>query len=243
MPSQSSLVLLYSLLGLFIISNLAAIVFGKPSPDRTRRAIPWLQRSTSLQLAIMAWLFWGLGARDTPLAGYALLIALGMSLSFIADLIMAEIIRLPNRVLGGIVTFGLAHLIYLGAYISGGTVLGLLRPELLIGSAIFWLVVGFAVWYRWVRHPSLAPLSNASSLGYTLLITVMVAGAGALVLADGRMWLPFGGAVLFLASDVILGNQIFHRHTWLYVGEVVWVMYILGQAGIVWSILLALRLL
>jgi hypothetical protein len=71
----------------------------------------------------------------------------------------------------------------------------------------------------------------------------MVAGAGALVLADGRMWLPFGGAVLFLASDVILGNQIFHQHDWPYASEVVWVTYTLGQAGIVWSILLALRLL
>jgi len=243
MPSQTSLLLLCALLALFLLSNIAAIVFGKPSPDRTRHAIPWLQRSTSLQLAMMAWLFWGFGARQTTLAMYALLIAIGMSLSFVADLIMAEMIRLPNRVLGGIVVFGAAHLFYIAAFLSGGASLGLWRPDLWIGSALFWLPVGVAVWYRWVRHPSLAPLSNTSSLGYTLLIVVMVAGAGALALADGRLWLPLGGAFLFLISDTILGNQIFHRHDWPYVSEVVWATYSFGQAGIVWSVFLALRLL
>lgn len=241
--SQITLSLLYGLLALFFLSNVAAIAFGKPSADRTHRAIPWLQRSTSLQLAFMAWLFWGSGAQATALATYALLIAVGMSLSFIADLIMAEMIRLPNRVTGGVVVFGLAHLTYIGAYVSGGVVLGLLRPVLLAGSAVFWVAVGAVVWYRWVRHPSLAPLFNISSLGYTLVIKVMVAVAGALALAAGQLWLPFGGALSFFISDMILGNQIFHRHDWPYVSEVVWVTYILGQAGIVWSILLALRLL
>src|SRR3990170_1590139 len=120
--------LLFALLAVFVVSNVGAIVFGHPSPDRARRAIPWLQRSTSLQLAIMAWLFWALAARETPLAAFSLLVAIGMSLSFVADLIMAEIIRLPNRVMGGIVVFGLAHLTYIAAYAAGGRALNVLTP-------------------------------------------------------------------------------------------------------------------
>ncbi len=235
--------LLYTLLALFILSNAAAIAFGTPSPDRTRRAIRWLQRSTSLQLAIMAWLFWLLAARETKLSAFALLVAAGMSISFIADLIMAEIIRAPNRVMGGIVVFGLAHLTYIGAYVSGGQALGILRPPLWGGAVVGFLVLGLALWQMLIRNPSAPQSLNYGALGYTLLITVMVATAVALALAEGRLALLAIGASLFLISDVILGNHIFRQNNWPYVSEVIWLTYILGQAGIVWSILPALTLL
>jgi uncharacterized membrane protein YhhN len=235
--------LLYTLLALFVISNIAAIALGKPSADRARRAIPWLQRSTSLQLAIMAWLFWALAARGTPLAAFSLLIAVGMSLSFVADLIMADIIRLPNRVMGGIVVFGLAHLTYIGAYVSGGQALGILRAPLWGGAVVCLLALGLVLWQRLIRSPTAPQLLNYGALGYTLLITVMVATAVALSLADGRLGLLTIGASLFLISDVILGNQIFRQNLWPYVSEVVWLTYIFGQAGIVWSNLFALNML
>ena len=235
--------LLFTLLAIFVTSNIAAIAFGKPSADRARRAIPWLQRSTSLQLAIMAWLFWVLAARDTALATFSLLIAVGMSLSFIADLIMAEIIRLPNRVMGGIVVFGLAHLTYIGAYVSGGQALGILDMARWREAVVVMSGFGLGLWFSFVRSPSAPKLLNYGALGYTLLITVMVATAVALSLADGRLSLLAIGATLFLISDVILGNQIFRQNLWPYVSEVVWLTYIFGQAGIVWSNLLALNML
>ena len=191
----------------------------------------------------MAWLFWALAARETPLAAFSLLIAIGMSLSFVADLIMAEIIRLPNRVMGGIVVFGLAHLTYIGAYVSGGGALGILRAPLWGGAVVCLLALGLVLWQKLIRSPSAPQLLNYGALGYTLLITVMVATAVALSLADGRLGLLAIGATLFLISDVILGNQIFRQNLWPYVSEVVWLTYIFGQAGIVWSNLLALNML
>ena len=234
--------LLFALLAVFVVSNVGAIVFGHPAPDRTRRAIPWLQRSTSLQLAIMAWLFWLLGARPTPLSSYSLLIAVGMSVSFAADLIMAEAARAPKLLAGGIVVFGIAHLVYLSAYWVGGLALGILNAAIVAGSIIVWLAVGLAAWQWLVYDPSMPPLLKYGSLGYTLLIAAMAATALALALVENRLWSLGVGAVLFVVSDVALGNHIFRRNNWPYVKEVVWLTYIIGQAGIVWSNLPMLRI-
>jgi len=234
--------LLFALLAVFVVSNVGAIVFGHPAPDRTRRAIPWLQRSTSLQLAIMAWLFWLLGARPTPLSSYSLLIAVGMSVSFAADLIMAEAARAPKLLAGGIVVFGIAHLVYLSAYWVGGLALGILNAAIVAGSIIVWLAVGLAAWQWLVYDPSMPPLLKYGSLGYTLLIAAMAATALALALVENRLWSLGVGAVLFVVSDVALGNHIFRRNDWPYVKEVVWLTYIIGQAGIVWSNLPMLRI-
>lgn len=227
--------LLWILLALFLLSNIAAIAFGKPSPDRTRRAIPWLQRSTSLQLAIMAWLFWALGLRETALSLFSLLIAAGMSVSFVADLIMAEILRAPNRVMGGIVVFGAAHITYIAAYAAGGMALGVMNGPVWAVCIAALVAAGAFLWRTFVSSPSAPPLLNRGALGYTLLITVMVAAALAVSIGDGRLWPLAAGAGLFLVSDLILGNHIFRQNNWPYVSEAVWLTYIAGQAGIVWS--------
>lgn len=235
--------LLVSLLGLFILSNGLAIVLGKPNAAHTQRAIPWLQRSTSLQLAIMAWLFWGLLLRTTSLGGGSLLIAIGMSVSFIADLIMAEIIRVPNRVIGGIATFALAHGLYSGAYLLVGQTLGVFQVGV-VGLCLSGLwIIGLLIWRQWVYSPSMPMLMNQAALGYMVVIATMVGLALAAALGDPRLWTLAVGAGLFMISDIILGNQIFRKRPWRYVNEVVWLTYISGQALIVWSNLAALRVL
>jgi hypothetical protein len=45
-----------------------------------------------------------------------------------------------------------------------------------------------------------------------------------------------------LLSDVILLNHMARRNNWFLVSDVVWVLYISGQALIVWSNLPALAL-
>jgi hypothetical protein len=63
----------------------------------------------------------------------------------------------------------------------------------------------------------------------------MVAAAVAVSGREGRLWqLPLG-AVLFMASDSLLADQIFHRRAWPYMHDVVWLTYVAGQACIVWS--------
>jgi hypothetical protein len=44
------------------------------------------------------------------------------------------------------------------------------------------------------------------------------------------------GAALFLASDLILANQLFNRKSFPLVGDVIWLTYGPGQALIVASI-------
>jgi hypothetical protein len=105
------------------------------------------------------------------------------------------------------------------------------------------LILGVLLWGRFVNNPSALPLLNRGALGYTLLITVMVATALAVSIGDARLGLLAVGAVLFLISDLILGNHIFRQHNWPYVGEAVWLTYIAGQAGIVWSNYFALAIL
>lgn len=51
------------------------------------------------------------------------------------------------------------------------------------------------------------------------------------------------GAALFMVSDTILGNQLFRDNTWFMVSDVVWITYIFGQALIVFSSAIGLRVL
>ncbi len=235
MPTPLGINLLYGLLGLFVLSNAAAIVFGKSSADGDRHSITWLQRSTSLQLAVMAWLFWGLDMRGGALGRFSLLIALGMSISFIADLIMAGASESKGRLLAGIAVFGAAHVVYLLAYVAGARELRAVQCVVFLGAALIMIVIALVIWYAFVRNPAGDSLLNFGALGYTVLIAIMVAGAGTLVYARHALWPLLLGALLFFVSDAILGNSLFRRNKWRYVSEVVWLTYIAGQALIVWS--------
>ena len=137
--------------------------------ELNRRSNLWLQRSTALLLAVMAVIFW-FGGRNTLLAGFAGFVALGMSVSFIADLIMAEIIRVPNRVLGGILVFGVAHLIYVAGIISAGNAFGHTSGALLGPTALGFILFGIVIWMLFVRAPEESAVLNYGALGYAILI-------------------------------------------------------------------------
>ncbi len=221
---------------IFALSNVAAIVFGKTSADRTSRAIPWLQRSTSAQLAVIAWLFWIFSARGTALSPAVVLLATGMSISFIADLIMAGMIRVPNRVIGGIVAFGLVHVLYIIAYLGVWRLAGDVDRPMLLGSLLAWAIVGFILWGACVRNPAAPRTLSVGAALYTVLVASMVAVATALALSQPRFRLLAAGALLFLISDLLLGNHLFRKKNWPYVSEVVWLTYITGQCCILWAL-------
>lgn len=229
--------LLAVLLTAFFAGNLLAFALGKPNADGSARSIPWLQRSTSLMLAALAIAIAATRAPGAPLGRYAALIAVGMSVSFVADLIMAS--KLPNskRVLLGMLTFGLAHLVYMAAMLFGAR--ALTQPTLLtlVLCEAALLGIGALIWARVVRSPSVPAMLNTGSLGYLVLLGSMTAMACAFALTDARWAMLAVGALLFLASDAILGNQIFRENRWPLSSEAVWGTYILGQAGIVLSTL------
>ncbi|NNJ12442.1 lysoplasmalogenase [Chloroflexales bacterium ZM16-3] len=217
------------------LSNLLAILLGRPNAEGTSRAIPWLQRSTSLMLALAAWAFYLLSAMPTPLAAFSLAIAIGMSVSFVADLIMAEIIRMPNRVIGGIVVFAVAHLAYIAATLLLARALGRIPLFAMLACAAACVLGGAVYWRAAVDSPNAPAPLRWGSLGYLVALGVMTGLAWGLAITWPTLWPLALGALLFFISDAILGNQIFRRNNWRGVGDVVWLTYIIGQAGIVWA--------
>jgi uncharacterized membrane protein YhhN len=223
-------------------ANILALLLGRPNAEGTSRAIPWLQRSTSLMLAVAAWCFYLAGAAQTPLAAFSLCIAIGMSVSFVADLIMAEIIRLPNRVIGGIVAFAVAHLAYIAAILLLAQALGQ-APLATMLVCVAACVLGGAIYWRAAVDTPAAPAPlRWGSLGYLVVLGAMTGLAWGAAITWPGLWPLAAGALLFFISDAILGNQIFRDNNWPSVGDVVWITYILGQAGIVWANAAALGL-
>jgi len=234
---------LWALLAVWGLMLVAAFAFGQYNADRTRHSIHPLLVLTSALLVVMAALFWLRHARNTPLAGFSLLITLGMAASFVGDLIMGEYIRTPNRVLFGMLVFGVAHVLYIAAYLDAGRGLGF---EIGVAGWVAlagFLALGLLAWALVVRSPRVSTTLNYGALGYTLLLSGMTGLAAALALAAPRLWTLPLGAILFLASDILLANQIFRKRNWFLVGDVVWVLYVCGQALIVWSNVPALALL
>lgn len=211
-------------------ANIAALAFGRLNAAGTSRAIPWMQRGSSLLLAASAWLLYLAGDRSLwPLA-----VAVGMSLSYLADLIMAEVIKLPSNVLGGMLAFGLAHCAYIVGMRSGSAALGLPGLPQAIGVALL-IGVALAYWRLAVDTPRAPMALRLGALGYLALLSGTAGVAAGMAFAAPQLWPLAAGALLFFISDAILGNQIFREHNWPYVGDVVWLTYIVGQAGIVWG--------
>lgn len=233
--SQLAIPVAGGLVALAALANLLAYALGSPNAAGTGRMIPWLQRSTSAMLALAAWATLALGPPESAARPYALWVACGMSLSFVADLIMAEVIRLPSRVLGGMAVFGLAHLAYLAGMLGLDGALGLgASPAMLAWGAAF-LGAAVAYWRLAVDTPAAPAALRAGALGYLALLAAMAGAAWGVAWRAPGLWMLAAGALLFFVSDAILGNQIFRGHNWRGVGDVVWATYIVGQAGIVCS--------
>jgi hypothetical protein len=95
------------------------------------------------------------------------------------------------------------------------------------------LVVAGVLWMALVNSRTAPRVLNVGSLVYAGLIGVMAGAATGLAVQDARFWLSAIGGLLFLLSDVILGNRELRHNSWFLVHEVIWVTYISGQALIV----------
>jgi uncharacterized membrane protein YhhN len=167
---------------------------------------------------------------------YALLILLGMAAGFVGDLIMARLIRVPVRLIFGMLAFGIGHVFYIAAFLRLATQSGLSWSWLQALLIIAVLAFALWAWHTFVRKPGGSKAINVGSLVYGLLIGAMTALALALAI-HGPQYIPMAaGALLFLASDFVLGNWVVRGHTWKSVNDVVWVTYVLGQLLIVYSV-------
>ncbi|CAG0934526.1 hypothetical protein TFLX_03529 [Thermoflexales bacterium] len=209
---------------------LIAFVLGRTNAERTRRTIKSLRLSTSLIVVACAWIIF---SATTTLRLPALLIALGMTFGALGDLVLAEVIPLPKRMISGIIIFAIGHLCYIAGFSQVARTLGLNDP---FTGSLLWVVfviVAAALWFFLVYNPAKSRVLNIGSLFYGWLIAVMAGTATALALSDPRFTLTAIGGVLFLISDIILGNRELRDNAWFLVHDVIWVLYITGQALIV----------
>ena len=209
---------------------IVAFIFGHYNTDRTRRTIKPLRLSTSWILVVCAWIIW---AASTTLRAPALLIALGMTFGALGDLVLADVIPLPKRMISGIVVFSIGHLCYIAGFSQTARLLGLSDP---FAESLLWVVfviVAAFLWFFLIYNPAKSRVLNVGSLFYGWLIAMMAGTAAALALSDRRFALTAIGGVLFLISDIILGNRELRDNGWFLVHDVVWVVYITGQALIV----------
>ncbi len=141
--------------------------------------------ASSLVLAVAAWGY-VLVYREQVYAEAAVLIAIGMTLCFIGDLFMAElIVRGDKHVLGGIGAFGLGHVAYIAAFlrlIAKGQLLfdwhpvnepAVVLPEAAVNGLVLmgcWLVA-VVVWYVVVyRTAKERTVLHVAALPYGLLL-------------------------------------------------------------------------
>jgi hypothetical protein len=209
---------------------LIAFVFGHYNPERTRRTLKPLRLSTSFVAVVIALVVW---ASDTRLATAAPWFFAGMLFGFCGDLILADVIPLPKRMISGIIAFGVGHICYIIGFINVAAILGLGNP---ITGSLFWIVYVLAssfLWVVFINNPAKSRTLNIGSLVYAWLISVMAGAAGGLAIQDPRFTLTAIGGGLFLLSDLILGNRELRDNGWFLAHDVVWVLYIAGQALIV----------
>lgn len=116
---------------------LIAFVFGRYNAEHTRRTIKPLCLSTSWILVVCAWIIW---ATSTTLRMPALLIALGLTFGATGDLVLADVLPLPKRMISSILVFSIGHLCYIAGFTHTASVLGLNDP--FTGSLLWVAFVG-----------------------------------------------------------------------------------------------------
>lgn len=210
--------------------------FGRYGEARAHRSPTWARMVHSAALVLAALVWWRGRAVGTELAGYAAMVFYGMLSSFVGDLLMARVVPLPKYPIPGMVAFGTAHILYILGYVQAGAALGL-------GDGLAWgigvgggLILAAVLWWLLIRAPEIDPILGYGALGYALLLGGMAGAAAGLAFQQPRFTVLSVGALLFLASDAILGNRLFRRNEWFLVGDVVWLLYTAGQSLIIFTL-------
>ncbi len=193
----------------------------------------------SLSLVLAALTIW-LG-RFGNVDVYNQWVAFGMIASFLGDLIMARLIRIPSRLIGGMLAFGIAHGLYSTAYLRTLQSISALEPYarfdtgVRIGLVVYGLITLLGWWFL-IRNPQKDTLTNTGALVYGLWISVMASLAFALALAlGGAFWLTAIGGLLFVCSDFIIGVTDIHGISLKNANDWVWLTYVAGQMGIIYA--------
>jgi uncharacterized membrane protein YhhN len=222
MPAYSALPL-----ALWAALLFGGFLLGKPDARTGRRMPRWTRLGSSLVLAGAASL-WLLQDPD-PIS---LLIAAGMTLGLLGDLILAGVA--PGGLKGGMAAFGLGHLSYIAAFLLIGARLGLSGASVAAAGALS-LAVGGPGWYLLLARGRKATALRWTGLPYTLLLTSTLSLAAGLAAQTPTLWpLALGGA-LFLASDATLAARRLNSASFPLIEDFIWLTYGPAQACIVFG--------
>lgn len=229
-----------SFIALFVVwgvSLVGGFAFGEPSSDGLQRMPRWTRMGSSLILALIAWLAYAF-TRSSTLGGYALLIAIGMTLGLIGDLLLAGVIAIPQPTLAGIAAFGLGHICYLSAALrlAGQLKLDAAGPRW--STLALMLLIGLVAWYLVVFRGQKPGALTWASLPYALLLATVAGLFLGLALQSPALIPTAIGALLFMASDLILASQLFTGRAFPLIGDVIWLTYGPAQALIIASVLI-----
>jgi hypothetical protein len=237
-PWQTAILL--ALFALWAVLLFGGFAFGSTTGDRIRRMPTWTRMGSSLTLVVAAWLWYSF-TRQSPVGTYALFIAVGMSLGCLGDLFLASVIPLSDPVLGGMLAIGLGHIAYLAAALFLGNHFRLAAPLPRFGMLAVWLLIGLAGWYLVIFRGQTPSTLHWVALPYALLLA-SVAGLFSGLALQSAAFVPAAlGAALFLASDLVLANQLFNGKQFPLLGDIIWLTYGPGQALVVASVAAALQ--
>jgi hypothetical protein len=192
--------------------------------------------ASSFTLVVAAW-SWHFLSYIFP-REYSLLIAIGMTLSFIGDLFMGQLIPVKDHVLGGIGSFGLGHLAYIIAFIHFGNQRNFFveNENVRWGALLIWWLIALTGWYIVVFRGQKHTFLHFAALPYALLLATTAGLATGLALQE-PLFIPLAiGTALFLLSDLILAAQLFNGLHFKMIGDVVWLTYGPAQMLIVYSV-------
>lgn len=227
--------LLYAFFGLDIALLGGGLLLGPLDAAQAGRLPLSVRMALSSLLVLAALAQWRLSAAAMA-ATYAFWVFLGMALGLLGDLVMAGLIPVPDRLICGMLVFGLGHIAYIVALAGLTVTLGLWSAPF---NLAVWAVAALGaagLWQLAVQKPGGPRPLNLAALGYSLLMATMNALAIALALRQTR-FVPLAlGALLFLMSDLILGNWTIRGHARRRVNDLVWATYNLGQLLIVASV-------
>lgn len=226
---------LLGLLLLWACLLFGGFVFGKTDAKNNRRMPTWTRMTSSLTLVVAGWI-WYLFTPGSSIQWFSLLIAAGMTLGFIGDLCLAQLLPLPQPTLGGIATFGLGHIVYIIALLSFGNQFGLAAPVPRWCALGVWLFIGLIGWYLVVFRGGKPTVLHMAALPYALLLASTAGLATGLALQSPVFITLAVGGGLFLLSDLILAAELFNDLRFPLIGDVVWLTYGPAQMLIVFAV-------
>ena len=210
-------------------------LLGKPSPRSDRRMPLWTRIGSSGVLAVAGW-SWFYIAMGTDANLFSGLIATGMTLGFVGDLLMARLIPVARHVLAAMAAFGLGHLAYTVGLATLVARIPPASPRSCLVALVAWLIVGVAGWWLVVYRRS----RQTKEVWLVLLYALFAGGTAGLATCLALQNADFApvavGAALFVLSDAILAAHLFSGLSFRLIHDLVWLTYGPAQMLIVYSV-------